>query len=89
MLLSVNILKNIKRDLEANIIPQLEAYNEPSFGKGEVGTLHGARTDANGYKFLRILLFGKPQIKLVLCCKVTLSGPDTKFAIVSSSKKLE
>ena len=89
MLLSVNIIKNIKRDLEAKIIPQLEAYNEPSFGKGEVGTLHGARTDANGYKFLRIRLFGTPQIKVVKGCKVTLSGPDTKFAIVSDTKDIE
>ncbi len=89
MLLHANFIKNIKRDLDAIVTPKIEAFKEPSFAKGDVGTLHGARTDTNGYKFLRIRLFGSPQVKVVKGCTLTFSSPDTHFTLKSDTKDIE
>lgn len=89
MILHANFIRNIQRDLDASVTPKIEAYNEPSFATGDVGTLHGARTDANGYKFLRIRLFGSPAIKVVKGCKITFSAPGTEFSLTSDTKDIE
>lgn len=89
MLLGINFVKDIKNDLEASRVPQIKAYNVPSFGEGEVGTLHGGRSDSNGYKFLTIHLFGSPKVKVVKGCTVTFNGPDGSFTIKSDTKDIE
>lgn len=89
MILQINFIKAIKQDLEKSIVPQLEKYNVPSFGEGEAGTLHGGRSDANGYKFLTIHLFGSPKIKVVKGCTVTLKGPDGNTSLKSDTKDIE
>lgn len=89
MVLSVNFIKDIQRDLDASIRPQLEAYNEPSFAKGEAGTLHAARTDTNGYKFLRIRIFGSPKVKVKKGCTAHFTGPGTDFTLTSDTKDIE
>jgi len=89
MLLSINPIKNIKNDLDAVRAPQIENYNAPSFGEGEAGTLHGGRSDSNGYKFLTIHLLGTPKIKVVKGCTVTFEGPDGSFTLKSDTKDIE
>lgn len=89
MLLGINFIKDIKNDLEASRVPQIESYNVPSFGEGEVGTLHGGRSDTNGYKFFTIHLFGSPKIKVVKGCTVTFNGPEGSFSIKSDTKDIE
>jgi hypothetical protein len=73
--------------------PKVAAYNEPSFASGDVGTLHGKRTDANGYKFLRIHLYGSPEIKVFKGCKATFEysklGNKSSFVLNSDTKEIE
>lgn len=85
---------NAKRDLEKLIRPKVENYNEPSFANGEVGTLYGKRTDANGYKFLRIHLYGSPEIKVFKGCKAIFEGSqldqnNVTFTLNSDTKEIE
>jgi hypothetical protein len=89
MLLSINFIKDIKNDLEAVRGPQIENYNIPSFGTGEFGTLHGGRSDTNGYKFLTVHLFGSPKLKVVKGCTVTFDGPEGSFTVKSDTKDIE
>ncbi|MDG1331797.1 MAG: hypothetical protein P8P74_05675 [Crocinitomicaceae bacterium] len=68
----------------------IQNFKAPSFGKGEVGTLHGVRSDADGYKFLRIALFGSPKIKVVKGCTLEFknnSGATVKCT--SDTKDIE
>ncbi len=89
MLLSINPIKSIKNDLDAVRAPQIEKYNVPSFGEGEFGTLHGGRSDTNGYKFLTVHLLGTPKIKVVKGCTVTFEGPEGSFTMKSDTKDIE
>lgn len=89
MLLSINFIKDIKNDLDAVRAPQIEKYNVPSFGEGESGTLHGGRSDTNGYKFLTIHMFGSPKLKVMKGCNVTFEGPEGSFTVKSDTKDIE
>lgn len=71
------------------VAPKVKAFNEPSFATGEAGTLHGARTDANGYKFLRIRLYGSPEIKTFKGCEVAFSGSRKSVKLKSDTKEIE
>jgi hypothetical protein len=89
MVLSINIIKDIKNDLDAVRAPQIENYNVPAFGEGEFGTLHGGRSDTNGYKFFTIHLLGSPKLKVVKGCTVTFDGPNGSFTMKSDTKDIE
>ena len=89
MLLSINFIKDIKNDLDSVRAPAIEKYNVPSFGEGEFGTLHGGRSDTNGYKFLTIHLFGTPKLKVMKGCTVTFEGPEGNFTMNSDTKDIE
>jgi hypothetical protein len=83
------ILNKAKDYLDKVATPKVRAFNEPSFGEGPMGTLHGERSDADGYKFLRVTLFGSPLIKTVKGCKIEFKSDSGKVACNSDTKDIE
>lgn len=65
----------------------IENFKAPSFAKGDVGTLHGVRSDADGYKFLRIALFGSPKVKVVKGCTLEFKNNSGDTVTCSSDTK--
>ena len=70
-------------------IKKIQDFRKPSFGKGEVGTLHGERSDADGYKFLRITMFGSPKIKSVKGCTLEFQSKSGTIKCSSDTKDIE
>lgn len=68
---------------------QVQEFNAPSFGEGPAGTLHGGRSDADGYKFLTIVLFGSPKIKAVKGCELEFTGKSGTIKCNSDTKDIE
>ena len=83
------IIKDAKKFLDKAAMVQVEAFKQPSFGKGDAGTLHGERSDANGYRFLRITLFGTPNIKCVKGCTLIFEGASGNITCASDTKDIE
>lgn len=84
-------IKDIKKQLDKLVTPKIAAYNEPSFANGVVGTLHGKRSDLNGYQFLRIQLYGSPKITSYKGCKAIFSGSTeaVNFVLKSDSQEID
>jgi len=85
-------MQALNRELDRDFIrPKVQAFNEPSFGIGDAGTLHGKRADANGYAFLRIILFGTVNVKIFKGCTVIFTNTTTKknIEIASDTQEIE
>ena len=67
----------------------INEFKKPSFGRGDAGTLHGVRSDADGYKFLHITLFGSPKVKVVKGCTLEFDTPDGTIKCISDTKDIE
>lgn len=65
----------------------IQNFKAPTFAKGDAGTLHGVRSDADGYKFLRIALFGSPKIKVVKGCTLEFKNNSGATLKCSSDTK--
>ncbi|NVK65432.1 MAG: hypothetical protein HWE22_12645 [Flavobacteriales bacterium] len=89
MSIAGKIVKDAKEFVDRAATEQVQKFNEPSFGKGDAGTLHGARTDANGYKFLHITLFGTPNIKVVKGCNLQFESSKGTISCHSDTKDIE
>lgn len=68
-------------------IKKIEAFRKPSFASGDEGSLHGERSDADGYKFLRVTLFGSPKIKSVKGCTLEFKNNSGVTIKCSSDTK--
>lgn len=84
-----NFIRHAKRDLDKLVTPKLQKFNKPSFGKGFSGTLHGERSDSGGYKFLRIKLFGHPNVKSVKGCQLVFESTSGTIKCESDTKGIE
>lgn len=87
----MNGLKHLRESLDELITPKIKAYNEPIFATGAMGTLHGKRTDLNGYQFFRIHLLGSPEIKSYNGCSAIFCGANEKinFVLKSDTKEID
>ena len=84
-----SLARQAKKFVDKLATEKVQVFNEPSFGVGYVGTLHGKRTDANGYKFLQITLFGTPNIKVVKGCSLTFESSNGTISCHSDTKGIE
>ena len=74
---------------EKEATTKVQQFNEPVIGMSSDGTLHGKRTDANGYTFLEITLFGSPNVHSVKGCSLTFQGARGKISCKSDSKDIK
>lgn len=89
MIFDSSLIREAKAFLDKVNTKKVQEFNKPSFGEGDVGTLHGERSDANGYKFLRITLFGSPKIKSVKGCTLDFQSNIGAITCSSDTKDIE
>lgn len=82
-------VRGAKNFIDKAATKQVQEFSAPSFGEGPDGTLHGGRSDADGYKFLTIVLFGSPKIKCVKGCKLEFKSKSGTITCSSDTKDIE
>ncbi len=83
------IIKEAKRLTDRVATEQVQAFKAPVLGKGEAGTFHAGRSDANGYRFLQVVLFGSPKVKCVKGCSIEFTTPKGTISCKSDTKDIE
>lgn len=71
------------------VTEQVQAFKAPTIGKGEAGTFHAGRSDANGYRFLQIVLSGSPKVKCVKGCSIEFESSKGTISCKSDTKDIE
>lgn len=84
-----NQLINDTKKLMDTISEQIQGFKAPVLGTGDAGTLHAGRSDANGYRFLQVVLFGTPKIKCVKGCSIEFESSKGTISCKSDTKDIE
>ena len=83
------LIREANKFIDGVATKKVKDFNQPSFGEGPMGTLHGERSDADGYKFLRIKLFGAPLVKTVKGCRLEFKNDSGSIVCNSDTKDIE
>ena len=83
------LIREANKLVDRTATEQVEAFKAPVLGKGEAGTLHAGRSDANGYRFLQIVLFGSPKVKVVKGCSLEFETSQGTITCSSDTKDIE
>jgi len=83
------LIREANKLVDKTATAQVESFKAPILGKGEAGTLHAGRSDANGYRFLQIVLFGTPKVKCVKGCTLEFETSKGTISCSSDTKDIE
>jgi hypothetical protein len=83
------LIREANKLVDKTATEQVEGFKAPILGKGEAGTLHAGRSDANGYRFLQVVLFGSPKVKVVKGCSLEFETSKGTISCKSDTKDIE